>query len=118
MTGLQLCCEFSHLERKVVLPEVDGFVIADGFVGPFGCTPELAEVVELADVGRLMASGPVGGDALEIGGQAVGVADECDALALRGEPAGLLHGEKGLAAARSPADLHTVKELDGVQEMA
>ena len=46
----------------------------------------------------------------------MGVADERDALALRGESAGLLHGQEGLAAARSPADLDAVQQLDGVED--
>ena len=33
-----------------------------------------------------------------------------------GEPTSLLHGEEGLAAARSPADLDTVEQLDGVED--
>ena len=46
----------------------------------------------------------------------MGVADQRDALALRGEPTGLLHGEEGLAAARSPADLDAVEQADGVED--
>ena len=46
----------------------------------------------------------------------MGVADECDALALGGEPTGLLDGEEGLAAACSPADLDAVEQLDGVED--
>ena len=88
VTRLELRCQVGHLERQVVLPELDGLVVADGFVGTFGCAPQLAEVVELADVGRLLTSRPVGGDALQVGGQAVGVADERDALALRGRVGG------------------------------
>ena len=116
VTRLQLCCEFSHLERQVLLPELDGLVTSERLVGSFGCAPELAEVVKLADVGRLLASVPVGGDALEVGSQAVRVADERDTLALGGEPTGLFDGEESLAAARSPADLDTVEQLDGVED--
>ncbi len=46
----------------------------------------------------------------------MGVADQRDALALRGESTRLLHGQEGLAAARSPADLDAVEQLDGVED--
>ena len=46
----------------------------------------------------------------------MGVADECDALAFLREPAGLLHGQEGLAAARAPADLDAVEQSDGVED--
>ena len=46
----------------------------------------------------------------------MGVADQRDALALRGESAGLLHGEEGLAAAGSAADLDAVEQADGVED--
>ena len=44
------------------------------------------------------------------------VADEGDALALAGEPAGLFHGEEGLAAARAATDLDAVEQADGVED--
>jgi hypothetical protein len=116
VSRLQLCSEFSHLKRKVVFPELGGLVTSKGLIGTLGCAPKLAEVVKLADVGRLMASVPVGGDALEVGSQIVRVADERDTLALSGEPTGLLDGEESLAAARSPADLDAVEQLDGVED--
>ena len=109
VAGLELRCEVGHLERKVVFPELHGLVGAQRFVGPFGCAPQHAESVELADVGGPLASGPGGADAFEVGGQAVGVADERDALALLRESAGLLHGEEGLAAAGAAADLDAVR---------
>jgi hypothetical protein len=99
-----------------VFPEFDCVVVAQGFVRPCGRTPLLAEVVELADVGGLLATRPVGGDALQEGGQSVGVADERDALTLRGESTGLLHGKEGLAAASSPTNLDTVEQADGVED--
>ena len=46
----------------------------------------------------------------------MGVADQRDALASLGEPAGLLHGEEGLAAARAAADLDAVEQTDGVED--
>ena len=46
----------------------------------------------------------------------MGVADQRHPLALRGKPTGLFHGEEGLAAARSPADLDAVQQLDGVED--
>jgi len=89
----------------------DRLVTTEGVIGSFGCAPELAEVVKLADVAGLLASVPVGGDALEVGGQAVGVADERDPLAFGGEPTGLLDGEECFAVARSPANLDAVEQL-------
>ena len=113
---LELGCQISHLKRQVVLPELHGLLGAQGFVGPFGCSPAHAEGVELADVGQLVAAAPIGGDALQVGGQAVGVAEQGHPLARRGKPTGLFHREKGLAAARPPADLNAVQQSDGVED--
>ncbi len=99
-----------------MLPEPDGLVGAQGFVGPLGCAPLDAERVELADVGGLLAARPGGGDALEIRGQAVGVADQRDALALARETAGLFHGEEGLAAAGPAAHLDAVEQTGGIED--
>ncbi len=87
-----------------------------GFVGSLGCAPLDAERVELADVGGLLAARPGGGDAFEVRGQAVGVADQRHALALARETAGLLHGEEGLAAAGSAAHLDAVEQSGGVED--
>ena len=46
----------------------------------------------------------------------MGVADERNALALLRESAGLLHGEEGLSAASTTADLDTVDETDGIED--
>ena len=46
----------------------------------------------------------------------MGVADERDALAALGESAGLLHGQEGLAAAGTAADLDAVEQADGVED--
>ena len=56
VAGLELCCQVGHLERKVVLPELDGLLGAHRFVGAFGCAPQHAEGVELADVGRAVGA--------------------------------------------------------------
>ena len=80
VTWRQLACEFSHFEWKVVLPELNGLLIADGLVGTFRRAPQLAEVVELTDVGRLLTPRPVGGDALQVRRETVRVADQRDAL--------------------------------------
>ena len=114
--GLEFGCEVGHLQRQVVLPELDGLLGAQRFVGPCGRTPLHAEGVELADVGGLLAARPGGGDALQVGRQAVRVADQGDALASLGEPAGLLHGQEGLAAAGAAADLDAVEQPDGVED--
>ena len=53
VTGLELRCQISHLKRQVVFPELHGLLGAQGFVGPFGCSPQHAEGVELANVGRV-----------------------------------------------------------------
>ncbi len=63
-----------------------------------------------------MAPVPGRGDALEVGRQSVGVADQRDALTVSGQPAGLLHGQEGLAAAGTAADLDAVNQLDRVQD--
>ena len=46
----------------------------------------------------------------------MGVAHQRHPLALGRKPTGLLHGEEGLAAARSSADLDAVQQLDGVED--
>src|SRR6478752_1394224 len=72
--------------------------------------------MELPDVAGLLAPRPGGGDALKVGGQAVRVTDECDALALPRESPGLLHRQEGLAAAGATADLDAVDETDGIED--
>ena len=89
---------------------------ADDVVGTFRCAPLLAEIVELADIGGLLPARPGRADAFQVGRQAMGVADERDALAALGKPTGLLHGEEGLAAARSAAHLDTIEQPDGVKD--
>ena len=91
-----------------MLPELDGVVISHGFIWTFGCAPPLAEVVELPDVGRLLTTTPGGGDALQVGRQAVRVADQRNALAITCQPSRLLHGQEGLTAAGTAADLDAV----------
>ncbi len=118
MAGLELRCKLGHLERQVVFPELHGLVGAQRFVGSFGCAPQHAEGMELADVGRSLAAGPGRADALEVGGEAVGVADECDALAFLRESAGLLHCKEGLAAASATTDLDAMDQTGGVEDDA
>src|SRR6476620_11721496 len=72
--------------------------------------------MELPDVAGLLAPRPGGGDALEVGGQAVRVTDECDPLAFLCQSAGLLHREEGLAAPGATADLDAVDETDGIED--
>ena len=39
VAGLELRCQISQLKRQVVFPELYGLLAAQGFVGPFGCSP-------------------------------------------------------------------------------
>jgi hypothetical protein len=68
--------------------------------------------VELADVGEMLAPRPGGADALEVGGEAVRLADERDALAFLRETAGLFHSEERLAAARAVTNLNAMDETN------
>ena len=113
MTGLELCCKVGHLERKVVLPELHSRLRAQRFVGSFGRAPQHAQCMELTDIGRTLPPRPRGGDALKVRSEAMRVADECDALPFLREPAGLLHRQERLAAARSAAHLDAVEQPDG-----
>ena len=59
--------ELEHLLGQVVLEELGGGFGAVGLVGAFRCAPTHSEGVELADIAGLLALGPVGGDAFQIG---------------------------------------------------
>ena len=116
LSGRQVGGELEHLLGQVVLEELGGGFGAVGLVGAFGCAPTHSEGVELADIAGLLALRPVRGDAFQIGGQAMRVAQQRHALTFFAQSAGLFDGHEGLAAARSPADLDPLKQTDGVED--
>ena len=108
--------ELEHGGGQIVLEEPRRLLGALVLVGTLRGAPLHAETVELADVPGLLSARPLGGDTPQVGGQAVGVADQRHPLALVGQPAGLLDGEEGLAAAGAAPDLHPVEQLHGGED--
>ncbi len=101
--------ELPHEPRQLDLPELA--------VGPvaLGCAPLAAEVVEGADEGGLVPPRPGGHHALEVGGQAEGVAEQRHPLggatvAPAAEVLGLLQRQHGLARPRTAAHLDTAQQ--------
>ena len=92
---------FYVLGWEFVIPVV--LVVA---VGAFWLdSPVVAEGVQGADKGGLFLLGEFGHGALDHLGNALGVGEEGDGHSVLAPLAGLLHGEPGLAGARSPGDV-------------
>ena len=107
--------ELEHLRGQVVFEELGGGGVALGLRRALGRAPRNTEGVELPDVAGLLTTAPRGGNAFEVGSQAVGVAEQRDALSPVGQPAGLFDSHECLTAPSAAADLHTGEQLDRIE---